>query len=129
GGTTGRSKGVMITHRNVHTFFSNFYAHFSYHDDTRHLVVAPMTHTAGLSGCLHFARGGTNVIMAVAQPEAIVDAIERYRVTHLFLPPTVLYMLLALPEIRQRDFSSLKHFLVGAAPTSLEKLKEAVQVF
>ncbi|MGF6202522.1 AMP-binding protein [Pseudomonas laurylsulfatiphila] len=129
GGTTGKSKGVMITHRNIHTFFSNFYAHFDYHDSTCHLVVAPMTHTAGLTGCLHFARGGTNAIMAGAVPEAVADAIEKYKVTHLFLPPTVLYMLLALPDIRQRDYSSLKHFLVGAAPTSLEKLKEAVQVF
>ncbi|WP_455289391.1 class I adenylate-forming enzyme family protein [Cupriavidus necator] len=129
GGTTGKSKGVVITHRNVHTFFSNLYAHFSYYDNTCHLVVAPMTHTAGLTGCMHFARGGANVIMSAVQPAAIADAIERYRVTHLFLPPTVLYMMLALPDIRQRDYRSLKHFLVGAAPTSLEKLKEAVRVF
>ncbi len=125
GGTTGKSKGVMITHRNIATLFSNFYAHFHYHDDTRHLVVAPMTHTAGIVGAMHFARGGTNVIMSKASPQAVVDAIEKHRITHLFLPPTVLYMTLALPDIRKRDFSSLQHFLVGAAPTSLEKLKEA----
>ena len=116
----------MITHRNIETMFANFYAHFRYHDDTRHLVVAPMTHTAGIVGALHFARGGTNVIMSKVTPQAIVDAIEKHRITHLFLPPTVLYMTLALPDIRKRDFSSLQHFLVGAAPTSLEKLKEAI---
>ena len=126
GGTTGKSKGVMITHRNIETLFANFYAHFRYHDDTRHLVVAPMTHTAGIVGAMHFARGGTNVIMSKASPQAVVDAIEKHRITHLFLPPTVLYMTLALPDIRKRDFSSLQHFLVGAAPTSLEKLKEAI---
>ena len=129
GGTTGKSKGVMITHRNIETLFSNFYAHFHYYDNTRHLVVAPMTHTAGIVGAMHFARGGTNVIMGKASPQGVADAIEQHRITHLFLPPTVLYMTLALPDIRKRDFSSLQHFLVGAAPTSLEKLKEAISVF
>lgn len=129
GGTTGKSKGVILTHRNIHAMFSNFYSHFSYHDDSCHLVVAPMTHTAGLTGCLHFARGGRNVIMSITEPEAIADAIERFGVTHVFLPPTLLYMLLALPNIRNRDYSRLQHFLVGAAPTSLERLKEAIEVF
>ena len=129
GGTTGKSKGVVLTHRNIHAMFSNFYSHFNYHDGSCHLVVAPMTHTAGLTGCMHFARGGTNAIMNSTSPGEIADAMVEHDVTHLFLPPTVLYMLLALPDIRERDYSALRHFLVGAAPTSLEKLKEAIDVF
>jgi acyl-CoA synthetase (AMP-forming)/AMP-acid ligase II len=129
GGTTGKPKGVMVNHLAVDTLFNNFYSHFSYHDDTCHLVVAPMTHTAGVTGCMHFARGGANVLMAVPSPEAICQAIQDYRVTHLFLPPTLLYMLLALPNVRDYDYSSLQHFLIGAAPTSLDKLKEAIGVF
>jgi acyl-CoA synthetase (AMP-forming)/AMP-acid ligase II len=129
GGTTGRPKGVMMTHRAIYTLFQNFYSHFNYHDDTCHLVVAPMTHTAGITGCMHFARGGSNVIMSKADPALICSAIARYQVTHLFLPPTVVYMMLALPDVREHDYSSLQHFLVGAAPTSLEKLKEAISVF
>ena len=62
-------------------------------------------------------------------PQLIAEAIEKYRVSHLFLPHTVVYMMLALPDIRERDYSSLQHFLVGAAPTSLEKLKEAIEIF
>jgi acyl-CoA synthetase (AMP-forming)/AMP-acid ligase II len=129
GGTTGKSKGVVLTHRNIHTMFSNFFSHFNYHDGSCHLVVAPMTHTAGLTGCMHFARGGTNAIMNSTLPGEIASAMEQHKVTHLFLPPTVLYMLLALPDIRERDYSALRHFLVGAAPSSLEKLKEALDVF
>ncbi len=129
GGTTGKSKGVMMTHRCIYTLFQNFYSHFHYYDDTCHLVVAPMTHTAGVTGCMHFARGGSNVIMSKVAPDAVCSAISEHKVTHLFLPPTVVYMMLALPDARDHDYSSLQHFLLGAAPTSLEKLKEAISVF
>ncbi|MEH6568883.1 MAG: AMP-binding protein [Halioglobus sp.] len=129
GGTTGPSKGVVITHRCTTTSFANFYAHFHYYDNTRHLVVAPMTHSAGVLGCLHFARGGTNVIMANVDPGGILQAIQEHGITHLFVPPTLLYMMLAHPDVERYDYNSLQHFLVGAAPTSLDKLKRAIKVF
>jgi acyl-CoA synthetase (AMP-forming)/AMP-acid ligase II len=129
GGTTGKPKGVMISHRNLATMFANFYAHFNYHDDSRHLVVAPMTHSAGILGMAHFARGGTNYMMAAPSPAGVVEAIEQYKITHFFVPPTLLYMMLALPDVKEYDYSSLEHIFIGAAPTSLEKLKEAIAVF
>jgi acyl-CoA synthetase (AMP-forming)/AMP-acid ligase II len=129
GGTTGKSKGVIVSHRNMEAMFANFYSHFQYYDDARHLVVAPMTHAAGIFSCLHFARGGTNLILHEVSPSSIIDSIEKLRITHLFLPPTVLYMILALPNVTQKNYASLKHFLIGAAPTSVEKLKEAITVF
>ena len=129
GGTTGKPKGVMLNHAAIETMYANFYAHFEYYDNTCHLVVAPMTHTAGILGCLHFVRGGKNVIVPKPDPEGVLQAIEQFKVTHLFLPPTVLYMMLAHPNVRKYDYSSLQHFLVGAAPTSVAKLKEALDVF
>ncbi|MEH6568836.1 MAG: AMP-binding protein [Halioglobus sp.] len=129
GGTTGPSKGVIVNHRNIATSFANFYAHFNYYDNTRHLVVAPMTHSAGVLGCLHFARGGTNVIMATVDPGGILRAIQEHAITHLFVPPTLLYMMLVHPDVALYDYSSLQHFLIGSAPTSFEKLKQAVEVF
>jgi acyl-CoA synthetase (AMP-forming)/AMP-acid ligase II len=129
GGTTGKPKGVMIAHKNLETMFANYWAHFNYHDNSRHLVVAPMTHSAGILGMAHFARGGTNYMMAAPDPEGILQAIECYGITHFFIPPTVLYMMLALPNVGEFDYSSLHHIFIGAAPTSLQKLKEALQVF
>lgn len=129
GGTTGKSKGVLMNHTAIETWYANYYTHFGYYENSVHLVVAPMTHTAGILGGMHFSRGGTNVMMATASPEGIMQAIEKHGVTHLFLPPTVLYMMLAHDDVSQYDYSSLQHFIVGAAPTSLEKLKEAVKVF
>lgn len=129
GGTTGAPKGVVVLHRNLETMFTNYWSHFNYHDNSRHLVVAPMTHSSGALGCAHFARGGSNYIMSQVDPEAILKAIQEYKITHLFLPPTVLYMMLALPSVRDYDYSSLQHFLIAAAPCSLAKLKEAIDVF
>ena len=129
GGTTGKSKGVLMNHAAIETWYANYYTHFGYYENSVHLVVAPMTHTAGILGGMHFARGGTNIMMAAVSPEGILQAIQEHGVTHLFLPPTVLYMMLAHENVGQYDYSSLKHFIVGAAPTSLEKLKEAVEVF
>ena len=129
GGTTGKPKGVTISHKNLETMFANYWAHFHYHDNSRHLVVAPMTHTAGVLGCAHFARGGTNYMMPSADPKGILEAIQEYGITHFFVPPTVLYMMLSVPDVRSYDYSSLQHIFIGAAPSSLEKLKEAIDVF
>jgi len=129
GGTTGKSKGVLMNHEALETFAANYYTHFNYHEDSVHLVVAPMTHSAGIMGCLHFMRGGKNVVTKHVDPLSIMQDIEEHKVTHLFLPPTVMYMMLANEDIAKYDYSSLQHFIVGAAPTSLEKLKEAVRVF
>ena len=129
GGTTGQSKGVLMNHEALETFAANYYTHFNYREDSVHLVVAPMTHSAGIMGCLHFMRGGANVITKQVDPLSIMQDIEEHGVTHLFLPPTVLYMMLAHEDVRKYDYSSLQHFIVGAAPTSLEKLKEAVEIF
>jgi len=129
GGTTGKSKGVLMNHKAIETLYANFYSHLNYYENTVHLLVAPMTHTAGILGGMHFARGGSNVIMVKADPLSILQMIDKFKVTHLFLPPTVLYMILDHPELKKYNYSSLQHFIVGAAPTSLEKLKEAVNFF
>jgi acyl-CoA synthetase (AMP-forming)/AMP-acid ligase II len=58
-----------------------------------------------------------------------MEAIERYRVTHMFLPPTALYSMLAHPRARDFDYSSLRYFLLAGSPVSPDKLKQAVERF
>ncbi|MGI9475184.1 MAG: AMP-binding protein [Hyphomicrobiaceae bacterium] len=131
GGTTGLPKGVMNTNRNIATFFAQWSMTASYRPDDPvvNLAAAPMTHTAGNVSLPATARGGTVVILEKPDPAAILEAIEQRRVTELFLPPTVIYMLLDYPGVEQRDFSSLRYFMYGAAPMSLEKLRQAIDVF
>ncbi|MES2148404.1 MAG: AMP-binding protein [Pseudomonadota bacterium] len=131
GGTTGTPKGVMNTHRSVQTFVAHFMLACQYGPNERpvNLAAAPMTHTAGVLSLPTTARGGTVVVVTKPDPALMLCAIASHKVTEFFLPPTVIYRLLEVPGIGQLDFSSLKYFLYGAAPMSVDKLKKAVAVF
>ncbi len=129
GGTTGQSKGVLTTHLNWETMIANFFAAMPYCKPPVHLVVAPMTHAAGVVAFALMSIGATNIFMAKADPLQIAANIQKHRVTTLFLPPTAIYSMLATPRIRDFDYSSLKYFIYAAAPMSEEKLKLAIDVF
>jgi len=132
GGTTGAPKGVMNTHRSTQTFCAHFMIGCPYAADVTpvNLAAAPITHTAGLLSLPCTARGGTVVVLTRPDPALLLGAIAKHRVTELFLPPTVIYRLLDIPDLaRKADFSSLRYFLYGAAPMSVEKLKRAIEVF
>jgi acyl-CoA synthetase (AMP-forming)/AMP-acid ligase II len=131
GGTTGLPKGVMNTHRSTQTFVAHFMLACHYSADERpvNLAAAPMTHTAGLLSVPCTARGGTVVVLAKPDAAPMLNAIEEHCVSEFFLPPTVIYRLLDIPGIAKLNFSSLRYFMYGAAPMSVDKLKKAIEVF
>jgi acyl-CoA synthetase (AMP-forming)/AMP-acid ligase II len=131
GGTTGRPKGVMQTHRNMGLSVTNgiINTHYTPHEPIVNLAAAPMTHSAGFLSLSASARGGTVVVLGKPDPHSLLDAIEQLGVTELFLPPTVIYRLLEVPGIEKRNFSSLRYLMYGAAPMALEKLRRAIEVF
>lgn len=128
GGTTGRSKAVEVPHRAFETMIHAFNAHMPERHPV-HLVAAPLTHAAGTMILPVLSMGGTNVVHRGVVGAEILDSIRRHRVTRLFLPPTAVYSLLADPAVRTADVSSLRYFLYGAAPMSVDKLIEALDVF
>jgi acyl-CoA synthetase (AMP-forming)/AMP-acid ligase II len=129
GGTTGRPKSVMICHRNVQALFATFHLCMPLAEGHVNLVASPMTHGAGNIALACLALGGSLVTLERAEPARVVEAIQRHRITTLFLPPTVIYSMLSTPGIREHDFSSLRYFLYTSAPMSAEKLAEALEVF
>jgi acyl-CoA synthetase (AMP-forming)/AMP-acid ligase II len=131
GGTTGPAKGVMITHRSISVAFAHMMMllHYRAGEPIVNLAAAPITHTAGLLSMPATARGGTVVILRKPEPRRVLAAISRYRVTDLFLPPTMIYRLLGTDGARAADVSSLRYFIYGAAPMSLDKLRSAIDVF
>jgi acyl-CoA synthetase (AMP-forming)/AMP-acid ligase II len=131
GGTTGPSKGVEISNRSICTMFELGLRHYigDQTDQVVHLAVAPITHAAGVIICIYAAVAGTTVVLPEFNAKAVLEAIEQYRVTHIFLPPTAYYGLLDEALDTAYDTSSLRQILLAAAPVSPDKLKKGVEVF
>jgi acyl-CoA synthetase (AMP-forming)/AMP-acid ligase II len=130
GGTTGQSKGTVWTNLTWETLIANYWTSVPRPDTSPvHLCVAPMTHGAGVLALMLMPEAPTNVLLTTTDAASILKAIEVHRVTHLYLPPTVLYALLASPELARTNVSSLRRFLISAAPVAAEKLKEAMAAF
>jgi acyl-CoA synthetase (AMP-forming)/AMP-acid ligase II len=92
-----------------------------------YLAFAPLTHAAGVLCFPIMSLGGRVVIMHHPDIGEFLDLIARYRVTHTFLPPTVIYILLDHPKLESTDLSSLQCFWYGAAPISVARLTEALE--
>jgi acyl-CoA synthetase (AMP-forming)/AMP-acid ligase II len=129
GGSTGRPKGVMRVSANWMALIVNYRLKLFQGSKPINLVATPLSHVAGEVAHAVLAEGGVNVILAKISPELILEAIEQHRITSLFVPPTLLYMMLARNIRGKHDFGSLRHLMYGAAPISVEKLREAWSVF
>ena len=129
GGTTGQPKGVMQTHRSLEMQVLIVSSVVPFRKPPVYYAVAPLTHAAGYLVYPVFARGGCIVVEGKPDTQAILAAIPRFGVTMLFLPPTLIYLLLAEREVRNFDYSSLEYFIYGAAPMSPARLAEAIDVF
>ena len=129
GGTSGRPKGVMHSDLTWETLIANMRIAMPPKKPPVHLVVAPMTHGAGVVALCLLPQGATQIIMPKFEARSVLESIEKNKVTHLFLPPTAIYMLLAEPDIAKFDYSSLEYFIYAGAPMSVEKLKKAIEHF
>ena len=126
GGTTGRPKGVMLTGHNIETMSALTLMSYPFGARPRYLALAPLTHAAGVLCFPVMALGGEIVIMPKPDLAEFAALIGRHRITHTFLPPTLIYMLLDHPGLAQADLGSLECMWYGAAPMSASRLEEAI---
>ncbi len=126
GGTTGRPKGVMLTGRNLETMTALTLMGYPFRGRPVYLALAPLTHAAGVLCFPVLALGGEIVIMAEPDLGAFLSLVQSRGVTHTFLPPTLIYMLLGHPDLEQTKLTSLQCFWYGAAPMSGVRLAEAI---
>ncbi len=128
GGTTGRPKGVMLTGQNLETMSALTLMGYPFPRGKPpvYLALPPLTHAAGVLCFPLLCLGAKIVIMPHADLPEFLALIDEHQVTHTFLPPTVIYMLLAKPELETARLGSLECFWYGAAPMSAEKLEEAI---
>ena len=116
--TTGKSKGVMLTIRNLEANYDATPDFLHLTVDEVILCVLPLYNTFGLNQCINVMvqRGATMVLMPRFDPLACLQAIERYRCTFLPAVPTMLQRLLYHPDVERYDLHSLQRFCIGAAP-------------
>lgn len=126
-GTTGRPKGAMLTHGNLTFVAVSWLADLQrLEPEDIGLVAAPLTHGAGIMALAFVMKGAAQVIMAAFDPGRFLGSVTTEKVTHSWLVPTQVKMLLNHPHLDRADLSSLKTIVYGASPMYVEDLREAM---
>ncbi|WP_123026899.1 long-chain-fatty-acid--CoA ligase [Mycolicibacterium stellerae] len=132
-GTTGFPKGAVITHRNLYLHAFSSIATLGHHsDDDCWMAVAPLFHTAGISGMLPtFLTGGRVVIPPSGgfDPNATLATMVDEQVTSCFMVPSAWQMICATPDLGSHDLSRLRRVWWGAAPASTTLLATMIESF
>jgi acyl-CoA synthetase (AMP-forming)/AMP-acid ligase II len=130
GGTTGKSKGVMLTHRNLVANAFHYQACSPFGPDTCWLIVAPLFHLAGSIAVLSTVwHGGRHVVLPAFDPAAALTLVETHRVTATLVVPTMLAAMSDEQLARPRDVSSLRTISHGGSPVATETLRRAHAAF
>ncbi|OWU85133.1 fatty-acid--CoA ligase [Oceanicola sp. 22II-s10i] len=128
GGTTGRPKGVMLSHAAIATCALSLTAAAPNGGDAPGLHVAPFFHIGGVGVIFQFAfRRAPQVIMPAFDPGEALRLIEAERIGDIFVVPTMLRWLLDHPDMARRDLSSLVSIRYGAAPIDTALLARAMK--
>ena len=129
GGTTGRSKGVMLSHNNIMSNALNLLPSSQIDDGTRFAHVAPMFHLADNAMTFSVTGfGGTHFFLPRFDPAAALKLVAEQRITHLLIVPTMVNMMVHHPEATRHDLSSLERLLFGASPMPDAVLRRAAEV-
>jgi fatty-acyl-CoA synthase len=130
-GTTGRSKAAVLTHGQMAFVVTNHLADLTpgVTEQDASLVVAPLSHGAGVHQLVQTARGVKTILMPTEKFD-IAEAfrlIENHGVTNMFTVPTILKMMVEHPAIDRHDHSSLRHVIYAGAPMYREDQKAALK--
>ena len=130
-GTTGRSKAAVLTHGQMTFVVTNHLADLTpgTTEQDASLVVAPLSHGAGVHQLMQAARGAKTILLPTERFD-ITEAyrlIQLHRVTNLFTVPTILKMMVEHPAVEQFDHSSLRHVIYAGAPMYREDQKTALR--
>ena len=129
GGTTGRSKGVRLTHASILSNAAAFGLGVGARREQVYLHAAPMFHSADLLALGWFLQGSAQAFLPAFTPPAFLDAIRRYRVGAVVTVPTMLIATVSDAAFAQADVSSLQILIYGAAPMAAEWIERVARAF
>jgi long-chain acyl-CoA synthetase len=124
GGTTGVSKGVMLTHANLSKQVQQLEAWFPTFSKGKEIMLGalPYFHSFGLSTSMNFSvyLGWAQALIPRPQPEPLLEAIRKFRPTFAPLVPTMYIGMLNHPDLKKTDMSCIKGAFSGSAPLPVE---------
>jgi fatty-acyl-CoA synthase len=130
-GTTGRPKGVMLTHANLAWKNVAHLVEFGFNADDLGLACGPLYHVGALdlTTTTLIAAGATIVIHRVFDAAAVVDELEGSRVTTVWLAPAMVNAIMALPDIDQRDLTSVRVIINGGEKMPIPLIERIQRTF
>jgi len=130
-GTTGRPKGVMITHSNLAWKNLAHIIEFGFTSADLGLACGPLYHVGALdlTTTSLIAAGSTTIIQRTFQAAEVVDELERSRVTTVWLAPAMVNSIMALPDVEQRDLSSVRLIINGGEKMPIPLIERIQRVF
>ncbi|MFH9352427.1 AMP-binding protein [Kitasatospora sp. NPDC017646] len=130
GGTTGIPKGILSLHGPYRSAFDFPYGDPRPGDEPPRLLAATsLAHLAGVLSDLTLHHGGSVVLHRTFDPAQVLAAVERERITDLWVLPPLLYQLLDHPDLARTDLSSLRRVSYGGCAASPTRIREALKVF
>jgi long-chain acyl-CoA synthetase len=128
GGTTGVSKGCMLTHANLSKQIQQAEAWFQRFKkgDEICLGALPIFHVFGMTGAMNISvhMGWTDVLIPRPQPQQLLEAIRKFRPTFAALVPTMYIGMINHPDLKKTDMSCIKGAFSGSAPLPVEVIHE-----
>lgn len=129
-GTTGRPKGVMLTHKNVKGHALGTIAELQLADSDHWFHVAPLFHLADAWATFAITWvGGKHVVLPVFDAPRVLRTIQEEKITLTNLIPTMLNMMVNHPDVGRFDYSSLRVLLSGGAPIAPEVVRRIIETF
>jgi len=130
GGTTGVSKGVMLTHRNLIANAWNMQVTQPMNGNDRYLIVAPMFHAAGSVSVLQsIFVAATQVILPAFDAGVMLDLIQNEKITQTLGVPTMVAATVEEQLVRPRDVSRFAVYAHGGSPIAMEVVRRGVDAF
>lgn len=129
GGTTGLPKGVMQPYRAWNTGIINQIQSWGLTEADRYVVAAPITHGTSTYLLPVLAQGGAHVLLDAVSPATITEAFRTRGGTLSFMPPTLIYMIMAQQGVSGADFPALRNLIYGGAPMPMDKVDQVRAFF
>jgi acyl-CoA synthetase (AMP-forming)/AMP-acid ligase II len=130
-GTTGRPKGVILTHRNLLTMTLSYFADIDQIGSGDAIIhAAPMSHGSGLYGLPHIAKAANNVVPNSPHfdPAEIWELVQLHQGVSFFAAPTMIKRLMECPALATSDTTNLKTIIYGGAPMYRADLEQALDL-